>query len=111
MRKGFAVTYEVITEESARDGDVADSGFLAEDATLSDALHEWDGIGCHVEADCYPVGDGWVPRWFTAYEVNAGTRDCFETGDVENRSLHLPDDITPDSALRIARLVGCYGIK
>lgn len=26
-------------------------------------------------------------------------------------SLHLPDDISGHSAMRIARLVGCYGSK
>ena len=112
MRHGFSVTYEVVTPESAEHGDAEDRGFIAEDLTLRDALDAWDGAGYHVEADCCPVDGGpyGVPRWFTAYKVNNGTRECYETGAEESRGLHLPDDVTPETALRIARLVGCYGV-
>ena len=101
----FNVTFETITEESAENGDTEDSGFLSQDIPLRDALDEISGDGCHVEADsCSPA----IPRWFTFYHTNDGTREFYETGTHENRALHLPDDITPSSALRIARLVGAY---
>ena len=113
MRKGFAVTYEIVTPASAEHGDADERGFIVEDATLRDALAEWDGHGCHVEADSYPVSleRGTVPTWFTAYKVNDGTRDFFETGSEESRGLHLPDDLGAYTRLRIARLVGCYGVR
>lgn len=97
----FNVTYEMITPESAEYGDVADAGFVLENATLRDALDAFGPWG-HVEANECPVH---APRWFTGY----GEEDCI-TGEVENRSLHLPDSLTNSSRIRIARLLDCYGI-
>ena len=34
----FSVTYEIVTEESAEDGDSAESGFVGEGLSLRDAL-------------------------------------------------------------------------
>lgn len=36
----FNVTYDIVTEESAAEGDVAESGFVSEDSTLRDAMHD-----------------------------------------------------------------------
>jgi len=106
MKNVWNVTFERITPESAEHGDVDASGFLAERCTLRDALAYWEGIGAHVEADCCPLSLKHPPRWFTTYgEMEPAT------GDNENRSLHIPDHITPASRLRLARLVGCYGVK
>lgn len=102
--RGFNVTYETTTEESARCGDAADRGFRLIDASLREAIADFY-IG-YVEADICPVTHKCPPRWFTAY----GEQD-YCTGERENRSLHLPEHLTPSTRIRIARLVDCYGIK
>lgn len=113
-RKLWNVTYEIVTPESAEYGDAEEHGFVAQNVSFRDALNYWDGMHCHVEANCYPVNNrGRIcvcPRWFTAYKVNDGTRDYYETGAEESRDLHIPDHITPSSRLRIARLIGCDGL-
>jgi hypothetical protein len=45
-------------------------------------------------------------RWFTNTEYGHGTRDYYENGRDESRSLHVPEHITPASYRRIARLLG-----
>lgn len=109
--KGFSVTFDVVTPESAEHGDFAESGYVIQDVSLRDALAELDADGCHVEADCCPVSLQCPPRWFTAYDTNQGTREYYERGESESRSLHVPDNVTPSSRLRIARLLNCYGIR
>lgn len=59
-----------------------------------------------VEADCCPLSLECPPRWFTY----GGSLD-WSTGEYISVSLHLPDNITRHSAMRIARLVGCYGVR
>ncbi len=107
MTTGFSVTFETITPESAEHGDIEESGFIIENVSLRDALSDFQCHGCYVEADSTPVRN---PRWFTAYETNDGTRDYYEQGITENRSLHIPDHITEASRLRIARQNGSSGI-
>lgn len=100
----FSITYEIVTPESAEHGEAEEQGYVLESVTLSEAMSELrQHRGCYVEADGYPVRE---PRWFTFYETSTDYR----TGAVTSLSLHLPRDITPSSARRIARLVGCYGI-
>lgn len=100
----FNVTFETVTPESAEQGDAADRGFIAEGVTLREAIREhcqgfgWNG---YVEADSWPCSLSCPPRWFTFY----GEMD-YRTGETESRSLHLPEGISPSSALRIARLLG-----
>lgn len=102
--KKFSVTYEVITDESAQNGEAESGGFEAENVSLREALSIIGGCEGGVEADCYPVRS---PRWFTFYKQN----EDYSTGEVTNMSLHLPDHLTESSRLRIARLVGCYGLR
>jgi hypothetical protein len=101
----FAVTYDIVTEESATDGDFAESGYVLESATLRDALvalHETrtaqcDGVSA-IECDSTPCIR---PHWIT---VTNGIE--YLTGDYESRSLHIPTTVTASSARRIARLAG-----
>lgn len=100
----FAVTFETITPESAEQGDFATNGFVAEGLTLRDALAELDNFNRSdnpPEADECPVS---FPRWITVY----GAVDAW--GEVENRSIHFPEELSQGSRMRIARLLGCYGI-
>jgi len=101
--KGFSITYDIVTPESAEDGDLADCGMHAEGLTFREAMDElrWHR-GCHVEADSYPLHR---PRWFTFYEAEHD----YATGAVTSYSLHIPEHITEASRKRIARIVGCYG--
>ena len=101
----FNVTYEIVTPESAENGDVDESGFIAENVSLRDAIalvsetrtSRVGGVEC-IECDSLPCD---APRWIT---VMNGME--FETGAQESRSLHIPDGVTESTARRIARLMG-----
>lgn len=103
----FSVTYEIITPESAEDGDAAESGYVAEGVSLREAIDLVTATdSCHcaqesIQCDEYPVTS---PRWIT---VNNSAD--YLTVTAENRSLHIPGHITPASRVRIARLLGAYG--
>lgn len=101
--KGFSVTYESFTPESVEEGDASERGYVAQDVTLREALSLCEGFD-HVEADCYPVTREHPPRWLTFYPS-----DSDPYADVH--SLHLPETLTTATRLRIARLVGCYGVR
>ena len=82
-------TYEVITEESAADGEAEESGF------------EWQGVEHsftetvqllkHREPSQWPITNP-ASCWFTEY----GEAD-YRTGDVENNSIHYDRDNNPRS--------------
>jgi len=110
MRKGFRVTYDIVTPESAEHGDYAEIGYVlpggwhydietvmanrdrepigSYDMSLGEALSL---IGC-VEHDghCYSETDGRVD-----YKTGAETR----------YTLHLPENITNASRKRVHRLL------
>ena len=92
----FSVTYESVTEESAAHGDVEERGYIIEATDLRTAIDELNGTV--IEADEYPIS---APRWFTTE-----ARQDIHTGAYESRSLHLPSNVTPSSARRVARLLG-----
>lgn len=104
----FNVTYEIVTPESAEDGDVEERGFIVKGVSLREAITEVhntrtsrvDGVEA-IETDCWPMID---PRWVTV--INGME---FETGACESRSLHMPGDLTSATRRRIARLVGARG--
>jgi hypothetical protein len=97
----FAVTYEIVTPESAEQGDVEERGYVVCGVPLRDALRVMDAIPNGImatECDECPVV---APRWVT----HIGTAD-YRTGNAESRSLHMPDILTPATRRRIARLLG-----
>ena len=108
-RGGWRVTYDIVTDESASRGDTAEDGFISECCTLREAFElvqatrtsRVSGVEC-VEADECPV---YCPSWVTVYNGME-----YETGDYERRAIHFPDRITAASRVRVARLLGCYGI-
>ena len=104
--RGFSVTYEVVTEESAAEGDAAERGFLGQDLTFREAfeLFQEERDWTLVESDCSPMSAKHPPRWFTDHGELA-----FASGEQRSVSLHLPRSVTGSSAMRIARLVDCYG--
>lgn len=121
----FHLTFEVVTEESARNGDFARHGFITRNLELPatkrraylpknpatfrlrDAVgfflnRESDGPVC---ADSCPVSKVMPPRWFN---YGGGWN---EHGESITIGLHIPDNVTPSSRMRIARYLKCYGAK
>jgi hypothetical protein len=98
--KLFNITYDIVTPESAECGEIEESGFVIEHATLRDAIkalfgtrtNQVDGIEC-IENNL-PYG----------LRVINGME--FLTGATESRTMHFPSNITMHSAFRIARLLG-----
>jgi hypothetical protein len=92
-----AITYEMITPESAEEGLFADTGWIDEEG-VSMQLDEWEvdeGTTLAEKTAKYLYDQGaWEPSstwfhegiWYTEY----GESD-FRTGEVENRSYHLRD--------------------
>ena len=101
----FSVTFERYLSH-ADDEDVCEadeSGLIDENMTLRDALEACGGLNASYEANEWPV---MTPRWFTNYAYNEGTNEYYEQGINESRSFHIPNNATPSSRRRIARLVG-----
>lgn len=99
----FSVTYEIVTPESAVDGDADERGFELEGASLRDAVacvcetrtNEVDG--CAVEPSSSVIGDA---RWISV--INGME---FRTGACETRSLHIPEGVSGASRARILKLI------
>ena len=96
----FAVTYEIVTPDSAENGEAEEMGYVAPGQwhdseptlmTLREALQL-----CSPAYDC---GDWWTEH--------AGDRCDYRTGAVETRSIHPPRNITEASYKRITRMLGC----
>jgi hypothetical protein len=97
-RPRFRVTYDIVTPESAENGEAAENGFISDYGlryetappcmTLREALR--------LVSPSYDCG-----RWFDEPEHNTDYR----TGAVESRALHPPKNITPASYRRLARLL------
>ena len=123
MSKRFRLTFEVVTEESGVHGDAARRGFVPCTLTIPswtympknpalfglreavEFLKDRESAG-PVEADSCPLSLQCPPRWFTY----GGSLD-WHTGKYLSVSMHLPRTISAHSAMRIARLVGCYGVR
>ena len=105
IRARFNVTYEILSEESAEQGDSDERGFICQSVTLREAakaVHETrtchvGGVEC-IEPDSWPAAR---VRWITVSNSME-----FLTGEYESRSLHIPDTVSASSSRRIARLVG-----
>jgi hypothetical protein len=104
--KQFSVTFERWSYEDIELGDTDDRGFIIENVSLRDAIQlgleyrdpSWAGA---CESDCSNHN---LTRWLTFYQWNEGTREQIKTGITEQRSLHLPNNITPASRRRIVNL-------
>lgn len=109
MKTLFAVSYEIVTEESVEHGDAAERGFIDKNLSLRDAIKALHATRTN-EVECspyFPETDGTPvdrPRWVT---VHNGME--YRTGEYESRSLHIPEKITRASARRIAKLAGVPG--
>jgi hypothetical protein len=97
---GFSVTYEIVTFESAENGDTADDGFICENVNLRDAIAAMNGA-C-VEPSCHPFDPAYPYTWFTQTYPDIN----YHTGEHEYRALHMPQQLTASTRRRIARLLG-----
>ena len=102
MLQNWAVTYEIVTEESAEDDEVAERGFEWMDASFRDAMHTFGDYA--VSADNWPISLANPPRWFDGPVIE--DRAHIERGEDRHLSLHIPAQITPSSRLRLARYLG-----
>jgi hypothetical protein len=98
----FSVTYERWNEESVEAGDTDDRGFIVKDVCLRDAF---DDVGKYAPQASASRADD--VRWFTHDTYNDGTREFYEEGITEQRSIHFPPSTTPSSVRRLAKLLGC----
>ena len=96
----FAVTYEIVTPDSAEHGEAEETGYVAPGQwhdneptlmTLREAMRL-----CSPAYDC--------GRWWTETSED---RCDYRTGAVETRSIHPPRNITESSYKRISRILGC----
>lgn len=97
--RGFSVSFETVTPESAETGDAAERGMIADGLTLRDALQLCQQGAC--EPNSTPLRPGGRVRWITFHEFGSDWR----TGATESRSLHIPPSVTAATSQRIARLV------
>jgi hypothetical protein len=103
LNHAFSVSFDIVTAESAEDGDTAESGYILESAPLDDAIHTVlatdsttvDGYTVHANES-----NGRV-QWIA---VHNGMD--WITGEYESRYLHIPATVTASSTRRIARLLG-----
>jgi len=96
---GFSITYEIITHESAENGECAEEGFILQDVSLKEAMSELRWIGA-MEASNTSDSDDWG-MWFLQIDPNVD----MQTGAEERWSFHVPRGLTPSTRRRIARLV------
>lgn len=114
----FRVTYATVTEDSAEQGDHAETGWLDWQGNPVDAYSDscWD-LRDLIDrlAGCYAEGDGdRVPRWLTLdpqsdFYLSPFWRDL--AGDDVlgvSAAVHRPDWITDASWLRVCRLLGWH---
>jgi hypothetical protein len=99
MSDKWHVTYETWTEEDAEYGDTDDRGFVLEDVSLREAIEACGGEHASYEPSSSNHKDA---RWLT----NDNYKEDFTSGATEQRSLHIPDHITPSSRLRLMRYLG-----
>lgn len=126
--KNIRLTYSVVTEESAQYGDHARHGFVTRNKTIPDrtylpkrpaeftlreAIAFCQEHGGSIQADCCPVTLGCPPRWFDfcREDISNGRSATGNATLSITVALHLPRNVTPSSAMRLARYLGCYGVR
>jgi hypothetical protein len=102
-RNAWRVTYDIVTDESAEQGDISESGFLDSRGNRVAALigKETPGVDMTLAEAmrlASPIEDS--GHWFT----EEGRTD--HKGDTERRSIHPPRNITGASYGRVSRLLG-----
>lgn len=98
----FNVTYEIVTEESARDCDVEERGYISKGVPLRDALDDVTSTRTrYVDAVLgVEAHEGGVSDSIVVYNGME-----FVTGAYETRTLHLPKNTTKSTLTRILHLI------
>lgn len=110
MKTTFGVTFEIITPESAEDGEADSRGWIEEGASLRDALKALHGTRTNRVGGVEDISlDSWPCERPRSITVTNGSE--FETGAHESRALHIPASVTRSSARRIARAAGAKLFK
>jgi hypothetical protein len=87
------ITFEIVTPESAADGDAAERGFISEGQPFTfRELVEWMRGG---EPSSWPAS-GDVSEWVS--QSQGETRAYFERGEDETRAIHYSRDNAPRMA-------------
>ena len=101
----FHVTYDVVTPESAEDGDTVENGFVHANGgrdpieRVSDASDYAMDLRTALR-HCQPQWDSGT--WF---DQESQVED-YATGDAVSYSLHPPRNVTPSSYARLKRVLG-----
>lgn len=102
MAKTYIVTYEIVTQESAEAGDVAEFGDVCETSSLAEAFDALSSTRT-CEVDGVESYSGSFHNGRLVILVNNSME--FRTGAYESRCLHL-HGVTESSAKRIAKVAG-----
>lgn len=95
-------TYEIVTNESAMDGDAAERGYEWED--VPHTFHELiELLRDHTEPSCWPLYEDQIDEhvWFTQADCDHD-RNYFESGEEKTTSVHFSHK-NPPSALKYWR--------
>lgn len=96
----FRVTYEIVTPESAEQGDAESRGYVQPGEWRTDDASEAGMRLREAMRLCSPQHD--CGRWFSEEDG----RTDYRTGAVETRSIHPPRNVTDASYARIRRVLG-----
>lgn len=95
----FRVTYDVVTEESAEQGDTASSGYQSPDGRQHDDPSEWTLHEVVSQFGRRSFEDG--GRWFSSVDSDTD----YHTGDDTSYAVHPPEGITAASYARVRRVL------
>lgn len=98
MKPQFRVTYDVVTEESAKDGDYAELGFYSRGGWKHDDPSDWTLHDLVSEFGRGGFQDGGRSFYSSDSEPN------YRTGDQTSYGIHPPERITPASYARLKRI-------
>jgi len=99
----FRVTYEVVTEESAEEGDYAESGFYSRGGWKHDDPSDWTLHDLVSQFGRYSLEDGGRSFYSVDSEPN------YLTGEDTSYAVHPPEGITAASYARVRRILAVRG--
>ncbi len=103
----FRVTYEIVTPESAENGEAEEHGFVTPgdwhddiEAALKEPFDTYNVTLREAMRLAFPQED--CGRWW----MECDGRMDYRTGAIETRAIHPPRNITPSSYRRVSRILG-----
>ena len=105
MPQMFHVTYDIVTEESAEQGDTAENGYVHANG-MKDSIDRVDNAADYA-MDLRTALRHCTPQWDsgTWFDQESQVED-YATNDHVSYSLHPPRGVTPSSYARLRRLLG-----